>query len=147
MQPTLAGFAWVNAQTAWRLAFLLVYKAGARSETFTCMQDHISELTEHGETLLKEVKLTRPVAKAFHEYSETKGRDVALTLALWEAEAGRLRASGVSEEELLRSGAAGASTEEVEDRTGRVAVEDTPDEPRDRTCGRSETPPSPWSKV
>lgn len=58
------------------------------------MRYWIPELPEDGETLLKEVKMTRPVARAFGEYWEAKGRDRALSLALWEAQAGRLRAAG-----------------------------------------------------
>lgn len=58
----------MNAQTAWRLAFVLAYKAGARTKTFICMRDKIPELPEDGEMLIKEVKMTRPVARAFGEF-------------------------------------------------------------------------------
>lgn len=62
IQPVLAGFSRVNAQTAWWQVFILVYKTGARRDTFIYMRDKISELPGDGGTLLKEVKLTHPMA-------------------------------------------------------------------------------------
>lgn len=94
IQPALTGFATVNAQTAFWLAFVFAYKVGARLEAFTCMRGKNAELPKDGETLLKEVKMTRPVARAFCEYWEAKGQDLAVNLDLLEAIAGAFMRRG-----------------------------------------------------
>lgn len=76
-----------------------------------------------------------------------QGAGYGLDLGSPKAEVVRLRAAGVSEEELLRDVASGASTAEAGDPASQVAVEDTPEEPCRGAGGRSETPLSPRPKM
>lgn len=111
------------------------------------MRDKIPELPEDGETLLKEVKMARPMVGAFGDYWEAKGRELALTLALWEVEAGHLHAAGVSEEDLLWSVAPGAPTEGAKTSASAAEAGDTLEESHYRASGGLKTLPSPRPKM
>lgn len=93
------------------------------------------------------MKLTRPMARAFGEYWNTRGRELALTLALTKAEARRLHAAGVLEEELLSGEAHGASIGGAGASAVPAMADVTPEEPRGGAGGRSDTQPSAWPQV
>lgn len=83
-------------------------------EAFTCTGDKILGLPNEDKTLLKDVKLTGPMAEAFDEYWNTYRIELVLTLVLTDAEAQHHHAIGVSEEELFSGAAPSASVGGVE---------------------------------
>lgn len=103
------------------------------------MRDKIPKMPNDGETLLKDLKLTRPMDRDFGEYWNVRGQEQALTLDLTEVEARHLRAARVPEKELLGGEAPGASVGGAGMSAGPTAADETLAEPHGWADGRSDT--------